>query len=252
MCLEDKILEYTNRQDKTSSTDFWSLVELAVAEFSLLKHSFYQAWQRGELKLDDLRVYAKEYYSLESALPRFLSRVHSAIEDPRLRVEVLKNLISEEGEATTHRELWEEFGKALGIDERQMRQHQTSVATREVLDSLLELCSQQQWHCGIAALYAYESQQPEVAKTKRKGLVQFYGFLPTASALKFFEVHEEADLWHSQAEKEILMKWAKNIHQQEKIVQSAQRAAQLLWKFLDGVCLQIGLPTETNLVCSLN
>ena len=56
---------------------------------------------------------------------------------------------------------------------------------------------------GLAALYAYESQIPEVSKTKREGLGTFYGIVD-ADATRFFSVHEEADVWHRQVEREAL------------------------------------------------
>ena len=56
---------------------------------------------------------------------------------------------------------------------------------------------------GLAALYAYESQIPEVSKTKREGLAAFYG-IADEDATRFFSVHEEADVWHRQVEREAL------------------------------------------------
>ena len=37
-------------------------VDRLIEERSLLKHPFYQAWQRGDLSLDTLRCYAFQYY----------------------------------------------------------------------------------------------------------------------------------------------------------------------------------------------
>ena len=56
---------------------------------------------------------------------------------------------------------------------------------------------------GLAALYAYESQIPEVSKTKREGLEAFYGIVDE-DATRFFSVHEKADVWHRQVEREAL------------------------------------------------
>ena len=36
-------------------------VDRMIEERSLLKHPFYQAWQRGDLSLDTLRSYAQYY-----------------------------------------------------------------------------------------------------------------------------------------------------------------------------------------------
>ena len=39
-------------------------------QYHLLKHPFYQAWNRGELAIDTLKIYAKEYYGHVAAFPR--------------------------------------------------------------------------------------------------------------------------------------------------------------------------------------
>jgi len=226
-------------------------MDLYVGEFSLLRHSFYQAWQRGELSVDDLKVYAKEYYHLEAYLPRMLSRVHSAMEDPGQRREVLLNLISEEGEAKTHRELWAQFAGALGVSKEALETHAPSAATRRTIETLSGLVSGD-WREGLAALYAYESQQPEVARSKSEGLVKFYGFgAPSADGLEFFHVHQEADQWHSDAEASLLEQ-SVDSGMTSRVLNSARESARALWEFLDGVSAQIGLKCQAEPVCSLN
>ena len=87
---------------------------------------------------------------------------------------------------------------------------------------------------GLAALYAYESQVPMVAKTKRVGLAAFYG-LVDARAVEFFTVHEGADIIHSRVERELLVEHCATAEQQERAIAAAGEAADALWRFLDGV-----------------
>jgi pyrroloquinoline-quinone synthase len=49
----------------------------------------------------------------------------------------------------------------------------------------------------LAALYAYESQQPEVMKTKREGLRDLYRI---TDGHDYFEIHETLDVEHSAGE----------------------------------------------------
>ncbi len=227
-----------------------------IQPYSLLEHPFYQAWQNGNLTLDDLRVYAKEYYSLESNFPRFLSRVHSNVDQPEVRKEILKNVVSEELDGKSHRELWLDFAKSLGVSENEMIEHVPMKKTQEAVATFMELASSANWKTGVAALYAYEQQQPSVARTKREGLVSFYGFDPQSEGLNFFKTHEVADQWHSEAEVSVL---EKNLHPTEalEIENAAYTAAKALWKFLDGISDQIGLENRescslSNRTCSLN
>ena len=92
---------------------------------------------------------------------------------------------------------------------------------------------------GLAALYAYESQIPEIAKTKREGLAAFYG-ISDAAATEFFTVHEEADVWHRQVEREALGRVAETAADRERALAAAGRCLDALNRALDGVMREIG------------
>ena len=59
---------------------------------------------------------------------------------------------------------------------------------------------------GISALYAYESQVPEVAGTKMDGLKRFYG-IDDPQGLKFFIVHHSLDVEHSKVTRNLVAKY---------------------------------------------
>ena len=48
---------------------------------------------------------------------------------------------------------------------------------------------------GLASLYTYERQIPEIAETKIQGLKKFYG-VTSKEGLEFFEAHKSADVIH--------------------------------------------------------
>jgi pyrroloquinoline-quinone synthase len=58
---------------------------------------------------------------------------------------------------------------------------------------------------GIAALYAYESQIPEICISKIEGLKTFYG-MTSQNDWRYFTVHIEADKEHARVERELLQK----------------------------------------------
>ncbi|MBI4571653.1 MAG: iron-containing redox enzyme family protein, partial [Chloroflexi bacterium] len=93
-----------------------------IEERSLLKHPFYQAWQRGELTLDALRYYAGQYYHHVLAFPQYVSAAHANCPDQGDRQELLENLIEEERGDENHPELWLRFGEALGLSREAMVQ----------------------------------------------------------------------------------------------------------------------------------
>jgi pyrroloquinoline-quinone synthase len=214
--------------------EFLVALDAVIAEKHLLKHPFYQLWSRGELKLETLREYAISYYPHVAAFPTYVSGVHAGCEDPALRQELLENLIEEERGTENHPALWRKFAAALGAAASDLA---VSPRTPEVAEAIAEFRRSTREGStaeGLAALYAYESQIPEVSKTKREGLCAFYG-IEEGDATKFFSVHEKADVWHREVEREALSRVADTPEVREKALDAARRCCDALNRALDGV-----------------
>src|SRR5882672_2697600 len=87
---------------------------------------------------------------------------------------------------------------------------------------------------GVAALYAYESQIPKIATIKINDLRKFYD-IQDETALSFFTVHQEADVHHSAAERNILSQYAISSEEKEAVLDAAARSARAMLRLLDGV-----------------
>ena len=225
-----------------TKNEFLTALDALIAENHLLKHPFYQLWSQGKLTRENLREYAISYYPHVAAFPTYVSGVHSGCEDAALRQELLENLIEEERGTENHPALWRRFAVALGADASDLA---TAPRTPEVAEAIAEF--RRATHDGsvaegLAALYAYESQIPEVSKTKREGLGAFYGIVDE-DATRFFSVHEEADVWHRQVEREALGRIADTPEAREKALAAARRCCDALNRALDGVM------RENALVC---
>jgi pyrroloquinoline-quinone synthase len=107
-------------------------------------------------------------------------------------------------------------------------------STIDSVNRLKALTQSEDYRRGVAALYAYEYQIPEVARTKRAGLAQFYG-IEDERAVSFFTVHEEADEWHRATELEVLSDSCTSDSDRQLVTESAGEAAKALWDFLTGV-----------------
>ena len=204
-----------------------------VAAKSLLTHPFYQDWKEGKLSLDDLRIYAGQYYHFEESFPRFLSAVHSRCPDAQVRKIILGNLWDEEHGAPNHPALWLDFAAGLGMTNDEVESAHSHPNTQALLDSYTEICSSGSFQEGLAAIYAYEAQVPEIAVEKEAGLRDRYG-VTDDSSLAFFNVHAEIDQEHSSAEAEAI--GATTNSDDEAAVESALDASlDAWWGFLDGV-----------------
>ena len=214
--------------------EFLSALDALIAEKHLLKHPFYQLWSQGRLTTENLREYAVSYYPHVAAFPTYVSGVHAGCEDAALRQELLENLIEEERGAENHPALWRRFAASLGAAESDLS---SAPRTPEVAEAIAEFRRSTKAGStaeGLAALYAYESQIPEVSQTKREGLEAFYG-ITDEDATRFFSVHEKADVWHRQVEREALGRVADTPEARAKALEAARRCCDALNRALDGV-----------------
>lgn len=226
-----------------ASETFLARLDGAIKEYALLDHPFYQAWNAGTLTQSDLAHYAKQYYHFEKAFPTYVSAVHSNTEDPETRHQLLLNLIEEEHGENNHPELWLRFSDALGVDRDEVRNVEMNPETKALLSSMRDLTRNGNTVEGLAALYGYESQIPEVSRTKIDGLTKFYN-VTSDDGLSFFRVHEEADEIHSRAEREHLAAMISTPEEEEMAINSARNAAKAIHGLLTGVVRECDIKCE--------
>src|SRR5438045_8940163 len=209
-------------------------IDSKVAERAMLKHPFYQAWTEGRLPLDTLRAYARQYFHHVEAFPSAVSAVHSECPDREGRRMLAENLAEEEGiEAgkQDHATLWLMFACGRGENEEAVRGQQLNAETRALIDTFRKL-SRQSYAAGLGALYAYESQFPAVASAKIEGLIERYG-IADEETLRFFRVHERADVEHSDVCRALLDRLPEE--EKAEAVAAGEELAGALSGFLSGV-----------------
>ena len=209
-------------------------IDKVIQERSLLKHPFYQAWTKGTLPLESLKGYAAQYYHFELAYPTFLSGIHHRCTDRRIRHLLLNNLWDEEHGCDNHVELWLKFCVALGLERDEVITGKPAETTSDLIAKYKDLTSDAPLAAGAAALYAYESQVPEVAEAKLQGLRQFYS-LSGGDSVAFFSLHRTLDEEHAEAEKEMVLTLATTEIESSAAIEAVDQATMALWRFLDGV-----------------
>ena len=179
--------------------DTLELIDRMIADRSILNHPFYRAWQAGTLTREQLATYASEYYPHVAAFPGYLENALTGARDLAVRTEIADNLREELGVPAPHPALWLDFATALGADAESTVAAPPTPATERTVGVFRELASSTTGEA-LAALYAYESQQPKVAAEKARGLMERYG-IDDEKALAYFTVHAEADVRHRQGER---------------------------------------------------
>jgi pyrroloquinoline-quinone synthase len=215
-------------------------IDAAVEARAMLTHPFYQAWEEGTLTRDALREYAKQYFHHVEAFPRAVSAVHANCPSAAGRRLLAENLAEEEGLGEgkdDHAALWLGFAAGMGADEGDVRGVEINAETQTLIDAFRKL-SRRSYASGLGALYAYESQLPAIAKTKIKGLVERYD-VTEPRTLKFFEVHELADIEHSDVCRELLDALPED--ERAEAHAAACELAEALRGFLSGMQRQTGM-----------
>src|SRR5713101_651348 len=183
--------------------EFIIRLDSIINENKMLNHPFYQAWNMGKLSREALCEYAKQYYHFVQAFPTFLSATHANTPHLSVRQELLENLIEEERGEGNHPGLWMKFAESLGVSHAEAASAELLPETKEAIETLRSLTRDGSYLEGVATLYAYESQIPEVAGVKIEGLRKYYE-INDSSSLSFFTVHQEADVHHSGGERKII------------------------------------------------
>lgn len=209
-------------------------LDARIASKHLLDHPFYQRWNAGELTREELQDYARQYYHYAAAFPTFLSAMHQHTDDIAIRQMLLENLIEEERGPENHPELWLRFAESLGLSREDVISSTANEATRALIDTVRGCARNGHLHEGLAALYAYESQQPSVATTKIEGLAKWYG-VTAPRDIAFFTVHQEADVVHSGASKALLNQLCDDGAKCREAERATQKTLDALYGFLDAV-----------------
>jgi pyrroloquinoline-quinone synthase len=178
----------------------------------ILRHPFYRRWEAGELTREDLAFYAGEYRHAVCALADLADAA---------------SLREHAAEEAGHVRLWDEFAAELGADLDREPQPETTACVDAWASPADELA-------GLAALYAIESTQPEVSRTKLEGLVGFYGFEAGGPGTEYFALHAERDVEHAEQSRRLLEERA-GPDDADRLVAAAERVLEGNWKLLDGV-----------------
>lgn len=211
--------------------NFAQTLKQSISDKRLLDHTFYQAWNDGSIPIETLRTYAQQYYHHVKAFPRYLSATHSNCADLQSRQVLLDNLIDEEKGSENHPELWLRFAEGIGASRASVEGATPMPEIKDLVDGFLG-ASRSSYAEGLGALFAYEHQIPEIAKFKAEALSKHYG-IDDAATLSFFNVHSEADVYHTAALNGLLE--ALSPQEKELAAKATRVTAEQLWKFLDGI-----------------
>jgi pyrroloquinoline-quinone synthase len=197
----------------------WERIERSRERWDVLRHPFYQRWSNGELTEEELAVYSGQYRHAVEAIATISAEAADELPE---RAELRRHAAEELG----HVRLWDGFIEAAGGDTGDAPTVETEECVRAWTASG-ELAHK------LVRLYAIESGQPQISRTKREGLLDRYGFADGAGTA-YFRVHEQRDVEHAAEVRELVEEVGVDADPDE-LVAAAESAFRANWRLLDGV-----------------
>lgn len=213
---------------------FIEKVDSEIQKHHLLNHSFYKSWNEGALEKETIKEYAAQYFQHVSSFPRYLSAIHSNCDDIKVRQLLLENLVDEDKGDENHPELWMRFAEGMGNTREEVKNKITMRETRDLVETFMRLSKSEKYHIGLAALYCYESMQPEISETKKDGLQKFYN-IEDENTLKFFTVHMHADKWHRAVVRKLIIELGDTKEKRSEMLEAVKSSLGVLNNFLTGM-----------------
>lgn len=188
-------------------------IDEARARWNVLDHPFYRRWERGELTREELGYYAGQYRHAVVALADAAATAGPGSEHAE--------------EERAHVALWDDFAAELGVADAREPNPDTAACAQSWSSASDELEA-------LAILYAVESGQPDVSRTKLAGLAEHYGIGVESPAAAYFALHAERDVEHADESRTLLEQRAGAEHE-DRLVATAEAALRGNWRLLDGV-----------------
>jgi pyrroloquinoline-quinone synthase len=197
----------------------WERIERSRERWDVLRHPFYVRWSNGELTREELARYSGQYRHAVEAIATMSTSAAEALPE---REDLRRHAAEELG----HVRLWDGFVEASGGSAAD----EPTVETAECVRAWTADGSTAQT---LVRLYAIESGQPPISRTKREGLLERYGFADDAGTA-YFRVHESRDVEHAAEVRELIEEVADGSSEDE-LVAAAESAFRANWRLLDGV-----------------
>lgn len=203
-----------------------------------------QRLRTGPLDLPTLRLWAAQYYLVVREFARFLSAIHSACPDHKVRTLIAENLYEEHGRfvpGKDHPALMRRFGRSVGLSEEAMEMASPLQETAAYIATLFQLTRERSYLEGLAAVgLGVEAPIPRYFARLEPLLRQQHGL--STEDTEFFRIHIEDDDHHAGRAMTVVLGHAGTEKERTAILEAVREAQTARARFRDAVyrlCVQL-------------
>ena len=209
------------------------------AKKALHQHPWVKKFERGELTREQVRGWVEQfYYVVGQDIHRIMGGFYFKCPDPKIREEIVENLLEEElgkvSGTAGHPELCIRLAEALGSTRERMQKLEPLPETRALRCWYeLAMAPSTPFVDALAMGVAGEAQLPGAAARFTRVLEETYGLSHAETA--FWWVHEEMDREHSDGAYHALVRVATTDAEQRRVQDVVRGYLDLWWLFFDGL-----------------
>jgi pyrroloquinoline-quinone synthase len=173
--------------------------DATLKRVNILQNSYLEALQDGSMTLECFRRTQEQFFFAVTFFPRPMAALVGRIADPRLRLDILHNLVEEHGEFQEqffHHTTFQEFLRSIGSEPEKLERLSVWPALRAFNSILTASCVLDELEVGVACMGIIEYAFAGISARIGKAVVE-RGWVP-ADRLVHYKLHAQIDERHAE------------------------------------------------------
>jgi pyrroloquinoline-quinone synthase len=170
-----------------------------IRDSGILQNAYFKKLQSGELNLDCFRRTQEQFFFAVTFFPRPMSALVGRIPDPRLRLDILHNVVEEHGEFDEeqfHHTTFQKFLSTIGSDATKLDGQTLWPALRAFNSVLTASCVLDELEVGVSCMGIIEYCFADISALIGRAVVDRNWV--KADELVHYKLHAEIDKRHAQ------------------------------------------------------
>ena len=170
-----------------------------LKQVDILRNPYLTSLQDGSMSLERFRESQEQFFFAVTFFPRPMAALVGRIADPRLRLDILHNLIEEHGEFREqqfHHSTFQTFLKTIGADAQKLERMPLWPQVRAFNSVLTAACVLDELEVGVACMGIIEHAFAQISATIGEAVVQ-RGWV-AAERLVHYKRHADIDERHAE------------------------------------------------------